>query len=113
MPIREMKPVDNFWLNITQGLMSDAQLNPIDPRNPDHPGLEQRFFPRWARSPFSMNDSKTPAGFAEIWTAANHARSLVLFGQIARAVAVQAARLRRQIVQLRITKRPTFESAVR
>jgi len=60
-----------------------------------------------------MGDSKTPADFAEIWTAANHARSYELFGQVVRAVAVQAARLRRQIFQLRTTKRPTFESAVR
>jgi hypothetical protein len=62
---------------------------------------------------FSMGDNKTPPGFAEIWTAANHARSYELFGHIARAVVVQAARLRRQIFKLRTTKRPTFESAVR
>jgi hypothetical protein len=60
-----------------------------------------------------MDDSKTPDGFAKIWTAANHARSFELFGQVARAVAVLAARLRRQIFKLRTTKRPTFESAVR
>lgn len=60
-----------------------------------------------------MDDSKTPAGFAEIWSAANHARSFELFGQVVRAVAVLAAKLRRQEFHLRIAKRPTVERAVR
>ena len=60
-----------------------------------------------------MGDSKTPAGFAEIWTAANHARSFELFGHIARAVAVLAVKLKRQEFHLTIAKRPTVERAVR
>ena len=60
-----------------------------------------------------MGDSKTPADFAEIWTAANHARSDELFGHIARAVAVLTAKLRRQEFHLRIAKRPMVERAVR
>jgi|tagenome__1003787_1003787.scaffolds.fasta_scaffold19443162_1 hypothetical protein len=57
-----------------------------------------------------MGDSKTPPGFAEIWTAANHARSFELFGQVARAVAV--LNLRRQQFPLRIAKRPIIERAM-
>lgn len=60
-----------------------------------------------------MGDSETPAGFAEIWTAANHARSYELFGQAARAVAVLAAKLKRQKFHLTIAKPPTVERAVR
>ena len=31
------EPIDTFWRNITRGLMGDGQLNPIDPRSPNHP----------------------------------------------------------------------------
>jgi hypothetical protein len=60
-----------------------------------------------------MDDSKTSAGFAEIWTAANHARSFELFGPLARAVALLAAKLKQQEFHLDIAKRPTVERAVR
>ena len=42
-----------------------------------------------------MNDNKDPPAFAEIWTAANHARNLMLSGYIryiARAITVLARR---------------------
>jgi hypothetical protein len=40
MPIRF---TDAYWRNIERGLMGDGQLNPIDPRNINHPCHDEQW----------------------------------------------------------------------